>query len=350
MKNKTFEINGRKIGSKMEPYVIAELSGNHNGELNRAIELIEKAHECGADAVKLQTYTAETLTIDSKASDFKIKTGLWKNRTLFELYKEAHTPWEWHEELFRRAKQLGITIFSSPFDETAVDFLEELDCPAYKIASFEIIDHALIKRAAKTGKPLIMSTGMATFKEIEEAVACAKNAGNSELLLLHCISGYPSPASEANLRTIPDLASRLKCLVGLSDHTLGTAVAVASIAMGAVAIEKHVTLRRSDGGPDAAFSLEPEELKKLVIDTRQSHSALGEATYNRTKAEQENIVFRRSLYIVADINEGEPFTPENVKCIRPGFGIAPKFLEEIMGSRASKNLRRGTALSWSMVK
>ena len=345
----TIKIAGREIGPGYPPYLIAEMSGNHNGDIKRALALIEAASRAGVDAVKLQTYTADTITIDHDGPEFTIDSGLWAGRTLFELYEEAHTPWEWHGELFTKARELGLTIFSSPFDDTAVDFLEQLDVPAYKIASFEAIDLPLIRRVAATGKPMIISTGMANQTEIGEAVAAAKDAGASQIVLLHCVSAYPSPAAEANLRTLPDLAARFAMPSGLSDHTMGIAVPLAAVALGASVIEKHFTLSRADGGPDAAFSLEPEELTALVKGCRTAWEALGGVNYARTASEDANVRFRRSLYTVADIAAGEEFTSRNVRSIRPGFGLAPKHLPQILGRRAAAAVRRGTPLSFDAV-
>ena len=350
MTSGTFAIAGRPIGPSHPPYVIAELSGNHNGNVNRALALIEAAKLAGADAVKLQTYTADTITIDCDRADFIIEGGLWDRRRLYDLYKEAHTPWPWHDALFTKARTLGITIFSTPFDDTSVDFLEKLDAPAYKIASFEAVDLPLIRRIAATGKPIIMSTGITDRTEIEEAVAAVRDGGCCDLALMHCVSAYPAPAEDMNLRTIPDLARTFDTLVGLSDHTLGTSVAVAAVALGACMIEKHVTLRRSDGGPDAAFSLEPDELARLVREVRLAHCALGRVSYDREPSERANIVFRRSLYAVADIAENERLTPANVRSIRPGHGLSPKHLPEILGRRAVHAIARGTPISWSQLR
>lgn len=339
-------IAGRPIGPGHPPYIVAEMSGNHNGELARAIKLIEAAADAGADAVKLQTYTADTITIDHDGPGFVLTDGLWKGRKLYDLYREAHTPWDWHPELFDAARRNNIAAFSSPFDSTAVEFLETLDAPAYKIASFEAVDLPLIRQAARTGKPMIISTGMANLEEIEEAVTAARSEANNELILLHCVSGYPTPAEEIQLATIPDLAAKFDAVIGLSDHSLGTAVSVAAVALGACFIEKHFTLARDDGGPDAAFSLEPDELARLASDCRTAWAALGAAGYDRKSSESAVGDLRRSLYAVADINAGETLTEENVRSIRPGFGLAPKYFDEILGRRAGRPISRGTPLSF----
>lgn len=341
----SFAIAGRPIGPEHPPYVIAEMSGNHNGDIRRAFALLEAAKAAGADAVKLQTYTADTITIDHDSADFRIDDGLWAGKTLYALYQEAHTPWNWHRDLFDKAHELGLTIFSSPFDETAVDFLEELDAPAYKIASFENIDISLIEYVASTGKPMIISTGMASESEISDAVQAAHRGGCRELALLHCISGYPTPPDASNLRTMVDMAKRFGVATGLSDHTLSTAVATAAVALGASIIEKHITLCRNDGGPDAAFSLEPEELRRLVEDCRTAYAALGQVGYEQPPCEKASLVFRRSLYVVEDIRAGEPFTTRNVRSIRPGYGAPPKYLPSILGRTAARELKRGTPLS-----
>lgn len=342
-------IAGRRIGPGHRPYIVAELSGNHGGSIDRALELIEIAKAKGADAVKLQTYRADTLTIDADGPDFTIRGGLWDGRRLYELYEEAHTPWEWHPRLFQSARELGLTIFSTPFDATAVTFLEKLAAPAHKIASFELVDLPLIRSVAATGKPVVMSTGMASMEEIDEAVGTFRAAGGQELALLHCVSSYPAPAEQSNLRRIPALAERYGCAVGLSDHTLGTDVAVAAVALGACLIEKHVTMRRADGGPDAEFSLEPDELARLVEGARTSFEALGDGQPKRADAEAGSLVFRRSLYVVSDIAAGELFTAQNVRIIRPGYGLAPRLLPEVLGCRAARDLKRGTALARDMI-
>jgi pseudaminic acid synthase len=346
---KTIKIADRSIGADFPPFVIAELSANHNGKLDRAIEIIKMVKHAGADAVKLQTYTANTMTIDCDNDDFRINGGLWDGYNLYQLYKEAHTPLEWHKQLFDTARELDLLCFSTPFDEEGVDLLEDLNAPAYKVASFEAIDLPLIKYISQTGKPMIISTGMANQNEISEAVETARSSGCNDLVLLHCISAYPAPANEANLKTIPDLAKRFGVLAGLSDHTLGTAVAVSSVALGAVAIEKHVTLSRQDKGPDSEFSLEPDELARLCKDIKTAWEALGCKNYERTSSEKDNAKFRRSIYAVADIRAGETLTSENIRRIRPGFGLPPKHFEELLGSTAKNVIRRGTPLSWDLI-
>ncbi|MEN8722834.1 MAG: pseudaminic acid synthase [Alphaproteobacteria bacterium] len=344
------QIAGRKIGPGHPPYIIAEMSGNHNGDIDRAFALIEAAKEAGADAVKLQTYTADTITIKSDRPEFKIAGGLWDGYTLHDLYDEAHTPWDWHPRLFEKAKEVGITIFSSPFDFTAIDFLESLDAPAYKIASFELVDLPLIIRAAATGKPLIMSTGIANLDEIEDAIAAAKSANVSALCVLHCISAYPAPASQSHLQTIPDLAKRFDVLSGLSDHTMGTAVATTAIAMGACLIEKHFTLARADGGVDSDFSLEPHELKRLVDDCRTAWEAMGPAQYELKGVEEANQQFRRSLYITAEMKAGDVLSADNLRSIRPGNGLPPRHYDELLGKAVSADIAAGTPLSWDLIK
>jgi N-acetylneuraminate synthase len=345
-----FSIANDRIGAGGPPYVIAEMSGNHGGRIEAGFAIIAAAKRAGANAVKLQTYTADTITIDHDGPGFRIESGLWHGRTLHELYREAHTPWEWQADLFAKGRELGITVFSTPFDPTAVELLETLGAPAYKIASAEIIDIPLIRLVAATGKPMIVSTGMASLAEIEEAVAAARDAGCRALALLHCISGYPTPAEEANLATIPDLARRFGCPVGLSDHTLGIGVAVAATALGAQLIEKHLTLRRADGGPDAAFSLEPPELAELIAAARTAAAAVGQAGYELMPSERETVALRRSLYVVARIRKGEAFTPANLRSIRPGRGLPPKFLPAVLGRRAARDLERGTPLDATMIE
>ena len=343
-------IAGRDIGPDQPPYVIAELSGNHNGDIERAFAIMAAAKQAGADAIKIQTYTADTMTIDHDGPEFTIEGGLWDGRRLYELYEWAHTPWDWHDDLFAKGRELGITVFSTPFDATAVDFLETFDVPAYKIASFELIDLPLIEQVAATGKPMILSTGMADLAEIEEAVATARDAGCRELIVLHCVSGYPTPPGDSNLRTLSELADKFNAVVGLSDHTLGIGVSVAATALGAAVIEKHVTLRREDGGPDAAFSLEPAELSALVNETHAAWAALGTAGFERRASEQPNMIFRRSLYVVANVKKGEPLTEKNIRAIRPGYGLAPKHLKELLGCPAARDLKRGEPVSVDMVE
>lgn len=342
-------ISGRDIGLDFPPYIIAELSANHNGDINRAFQIMEEAKKAGADAIKLQTYTHETITMDCDSEEFQIHGGLWDGQTLYELYRGAHMPWEWHKPLFEKAKELDITIFSSPFDFTAVDLLEDLGAPAYKIASFELIDLPLIKRVAQTGKPMIMSTGMANQEEIQDAVDTARNNGCKELVVLHCVSGYPAPAEQYNLKTIADISERFGVLSGLSDHTIDNATAVASVALGACLIEKHVTMDRNGGGADDSFSLEPSELAQLCKDSKTAWQAIGSVNYERTEAEKGNVKFRRSLYVVKDIKEGEKITAENVKSIRPGYGIKPKYYDGILGLKAKQDLNKGTALTMDMI-
>ena len=342
-------IAGRRIGPGHRPYVVAELSANHLGGLERALAIVDAAARAGVDAVKLQTYTPDTITIDHTGPGFVLESGPWRGRRLYELYQEAHTPWQWHAALFERARALGIAAFSSPFDASAVSLLESLGCPAYKIASFELVDPTLIAAAAATGKPLLLSTGMADGKEIAEAIAAARAAGAREVALLHCVSSYPSRVEDSNLRTIPDMAQRFGVPVGLSDHTLGTTVAVAATVLGACVIEKHATLRRADGGPDAAFSLEPDELARLVEDAAAAFAALGAIHYAPEESELAMRALRRSLYVVADMAPGETFTQQNLRSIRPGHGLPPRHLPEVLGRRARGALARGTPLSWSLV-
>lgn len=343
-------IAGRRVGPGEPPLIVAELSGNHNGSLERALALIDAARKAGADAVKMQTYTADTITIDHPGPEFRIAGGPWDGRTLHDLYEEAHTPWEWHAAMFARARAHGMLAFSAPFDDTAVDFLETLDCPAYKIASFELVDLPLIRKAAATGKPMIMSTGMANRDEIGEAIAAARDAGCRELVVLHCVSSYPAPDEDSNLLTLPDLATAFAVPAGLSDHTLGTAVAVTAIGLGAVLIEKHLTLARADGGPDSGFSLEPDEFAALARDCRAAYAALGRVHYDLKGSEAGNVQFRRSLYFVADLAAGETIAPHHVRSIRPGYGLAPKFLDEVLGRRLTCPVTRGTPVTWKAIE
>ena len=343
-------IAGRLVGSGQPPLVVAELSGNHKGELSRALALVRAAAAAGADAVKLQTYTADTLTLDHDGPGFRIEGGLWHGRTLHDLYREAHTPWDWHGALFAEGRRLGLLVFSTPFDETAVTLLESLGAPAYKIASFELVDLPLIQRVSATGKPMILSTGMATLEEIGRAVAAARAAGARELALLHCVSGYPAPAADYHLRTIPTLAGTFEVVAGLSDHTLGTATAVAAVALGAAIVEKHFTLSRAEGGSDAAFSLEPAELAALVEGCRTAWQAMGEARFGCQPSEQANLIFRRSLYAVADIPVGSVLSRESVRSIRPGFGLPPAELPRVLGRRVRVAVARGTPLSWDLLE
>ncbi|MEM6664252.1 MAG: pseudaminic acid synthase [Pseudomonadota bacterium] len=339
------EIAGRRIGPARPPYVICELSGNHNGSLDRMLALIDAAAATGADAIKVQTYTPDTLTIEHDGPDFRIKGGPWDGRTLYDLYGEAHTPFEWHEAMFARAKELGVVLFSTPFDETATDLLDDLGAPAFKIASFEVIDHALIAHAASKGKPMIMSTGMANLAEIQSAVTTARGAGCDQIALLHCISSYPAPVEQANVATVPHLGAAFGCVSGLSDHTLSDGAAVASIALGGSVIEKHFTLARADGGPDAAFSLEPEEFTRLVKNCNDAWAARGQVSYDLAGAERGSTVFRRSVYAVADIAEGDRFSDQNTRSIRPGFGMPPAELPRIRNSRAARAIARGTPIT-----
>lgn len=348
--NKKITINGRDIGVNYQPYVIAEMSANHNGNIDNAYKIIDIAKVAGADAVKMQTYTADTITIDSDMPDFQLTEGLWAGRSLYQLYREAFTPWEWHKPLFDYANKLGITTFSSPFDNTAVDLLEDLNAPAYKVASFEAVDLPLIKYVASTGKPVIISTGMADAEEIGGAIEAAREGGCKELAILHCVSGYPAPAKDYNLRTVLDMQERFSLPVGLSDHTLDNVTAVASVALGACIIEKHVTLDRSGGGPDDSFSLEPEELKQLCAGAKTAWESLGVVDYGRKSSEKDNVKFRRSLYIVKDSKAGEIITENNIKSIRPGYGIAPKHYDNIIGKVLAKDVKRGTAVSWDMLE
>ncbi|MEM7540332.1 MAG: pseudaminic acid synthase [Pseudomonadota bacterium] len=344
-----FEIGEREIGEGHEPYIVAELSANHNGSIEKACEIIVAMADAGAHAVKLQTYTADTMTLDHTGEDFMLQSGPWAGHNLYSLYQWAHTPWEWHEKLFETAKAAGLAAFSTPFDTTAVDFLEQFDPPAYKVASFEIVDIPLIEYVASKGRPMIMSTGMASEEEIDQAVSAAREGGCEDLILLHCTSGYPTPPEESDLLTIPHLAQRHQTLVGLSDHTMASEVALSAIALGACVVEKHVTMKREDGGPDADFSLEPKELAALVASTKVAWQAMGSVRRSLRDAEKTQQPLRRSLYVVKDMEIGEVFGPENVRSIRPGYGLAPKHLNEIFGQVAKQRIARGTPLRWELV-
>lgn len=346
----TIEINGRSIGPGKPVYTVAEMSANHNQDFDRAVKIVEAAAEAGADAVKLQTYRPDTITIDSDKEPFQIKEGPWKGRTLYDLYEEAYTPWDWQPKLQEIAHDHGLDLFSSPFDPTAVDFLEEMDVPVYKIASFENVDLPLIRRVAETGKPTIMSTGMATLAEIDEAVRAYREAGGTDLSLLACTSSYPAPPEEMHLRRIPHLAETFDVVPGLSDHTLGIEVPVAAVALGARIVEKHLTLSRDQGGPDSDFSLEPEEFVEMVQAVRKTEKALGEVRYETTEKESDSETFRRSLFVVEDVGKGETVTEENVRSIRPGNGLHTRHFDEIKGRPAAKEIERGTPLAWSHMK
>ena len=347
---KELVINNRPIGVNHAPYIIAEMSANHNGSIETAFKIIEMAKRCGADAVKMQSYTADTITLDSDKADFQIEGGLWDGQTLYELYQSAYTPWEWHKPLFEKARSVGITMFSSPFDTTAVDMLEDLNVPAYKIASFEAIDLPLIKYVAQTGKPMIISTGMANDTEIMEAIDAAKSGGCEQLAVLHCVSGYPAPASDYNLRTIQDMQQRFGLLTGLSDHTLDNTTAIARVALGASIIEKHVTLDRNGGGPDDSFSLEEPELKYLCEASRTCWEALGQVDYGRKSSEQGNAQFRRSLYFVKPLKAGELITPDSVRSVRPGYGLPPKMYDQVVGKTVTHNVEYATPVTLDVIK
>lgn len=344
-------VEGRKIGPNHRPFIIAEMSGNHNQSLERALAIVEAAAKAGAHALKIQTYTADTMTLNLENPEFKIEDSdsLWKGNTLYQLYQQAYTPWEWHKPIFDRARELGMIPFSTPFDETAVDFLEELDVPMYKIASFENTDIPLIKKVASTGKPMIISTGMATVAELDETVRAAREAGCKDLVLLKCTSTYPASPENTNILTIPHMRELFNCQVGLSDHTMGIGVAVASVALGATVIEKHFTLSRADGGVDSAFSMEPDEMKALVVETERAWQALGEVKYGPTEKEEASLKFRRSIYVAKDIKAGEKFTKENIRVIRPGYGLEPKYFERIIGLTANQDLKAGTPLSFDLL-
>ncbi len=349
-KKYNFKIGNREIGPGNPVFIIAEISANHNQSFDRARELVKTACQCGADAIKLQTYTPDTLTLNSKEEPFQIKRGLWKGKTLYDLYKQAYMPWEWQPELKKIAESYGVSLFSTPYDETAVDFLKKMEVPVYKIASFELIDIELLKKIANTKKPVILSRGMSSLEELELAISTLRENGAPAIAVLHCVSSYPAKPEEMNLATIPDIKNRFNVIVGLSDHTLTTSVPVASVVLGACIIEKHFTLNRADGGPDASFSIEPEELKQLVKSVRETEKAIGKVQYGSGKKESENIVFRRSLFAVKNIKAEEEFTRENVRCIRPGYGLAPKFLLEILGKKPIKDIKRGTPLIWDLVQ
>jgi len=344
-----FVINGRKIGVEHPPYVIAEMSANHNGDINNAYKIIDMAKASGADAVKLQTYRPDTITMDMNTPEFMIEGGLWDGQSLYELYEGAYMPWDWHKPLFDYAKKVGITIFSSPFDNTAVDLLEELNAPAYKIASFEAVDLPLIKYVAQTGKPMIISTGMADAEEIQEAIEAAREGGCKQLVILHCVSGYPAPAEDYNLRTLADMQTRFNLPVGLSDHTLDNTTAITSVALGACVIEKHVTLDRCGGGPDDSFSLEADELTQLCTGTNTAWQSLGKVDYGRKSSEQGNVQFRRSLYFMKDMQPGEIITEECIRSIRPGYGLAPKYYDQILGKAVSASVKRGTPVLFDVI-
>ncbi|WP_445397076.1 pseudaminic acid synthase [Zobellella sp. An-6] len=343
-----FSIIGREIGPQHPPYIIAELSANHNGRLEKAMKIITAAKKAGADAVKLQTYTPDTITLNYSTPEFTVEGGLWDGRTLHDLYQEAHTPWDWHKPLFEHACKLEMTIFSSPFDSTAVDLLEELCVPAYKIASCEVVDLPLIKYVASTGKPMIISTGMANAEEIQEAINAAREGGCKELAILHCVSGYPAPAEDYNLRTIPDMIERFGLVTGLSDHTLDNTTAITSVALGASIIEKHFTLDRRGGGPDDSFSLEPAELTALCRDTKTAWKALGKIDYGCKSSEQGNMKFRRSLYFVKNLKAGSIVTADAIRSIRPGYGLAPKHFDSLIGKLLKEDVSYGQPANWSL--
>lgn len=342
-------IEGRKIGKNFPPYIIAELSANHNGQLQKALDTISEAKKRGADAIKLQTYSADTMTIDCDSDEFLIKGGLWNGYKLYDLYEEAQTPFEWHKAMFDHARNIGITCFSTPFDETAVDLLEDLNVPAYKIASFEATDLPLIRYVASTQKPMIMSTGMANFEEIEEMVATARDAGCQDLILLHCISSYPAPVEQSNLLTIPDMQQKLGVQIGLSDHTITNTASVVASSLGATLIEKHFILDRNEKGPDSEFSIEPQELESLCKETKDAWLSLGQAGYERKPAEEANVKFRRSIYFVKDMKAGEVISEDCIRRIRPGFGLAPKYESQIIGKTVKEDVKRGTATSWDLI-
>jgi len=348
---KIIQIAGRKVGINQPPFIIAEMSGNHNQSLDCALKIVDAAAKTGAHALKIQTYTPDTMTIDLDEREFHISdsTSLWAGTSLYKLYGEAYTPWEWHKPIFDRARELDIIPFSTPFDDTAVDFLEGLDVPCYKIASFENTDLPLIRRVAATGKPLIISTGMATVAELDDTVGAAREAGCKDLILLKCTSTYPATAENTNILTIPHLRELFGCEVGLSDHTMGVGVSIASVALGASVIEKHFTLSRADGGVDSAFSMEPAEMAQLVLESGRAWQAMGHVAFGPTKVEKKSLQYRRSLYVVQDIKAGDVLTKENVRAIRPGLGLSTKYLEKVLGKTVSQDVKRGTALGWGML-
>lgn len=350
-KRKEINIGGRAIGVNHPPFIIAEMSGNHNQSLERALEIVEAAAKTGAHALKIQTYTPDTMTLDLDEGEFHISDpkSLWAGSSLYSLYDKAYTPWEWHGLIFDRAHEFGIIPFSTPFDDTAVDFLEDLDVPCYKIASFENTDLPLIRRVAATGKPLIISTGMASIAELDETVIAAREAGCIDLILLKCTSTYPATAENTNILTIPHMRELFGCEVGLSDHTMGIGVSVGSVVLGATVIEKHFTLNRADGGVDSAFSMEPDEMKQLVVETERAWQALGNVNYGPTESEKKSIQFRRSLYVVQDLKSGDLLTRENVRAIRPGLGLPTKYMDYVLGKTVNQDVKRGTALDWSLV-
>lgn len=350
-KSSSISIAGRQIGLNCSPFIIAEMSGNHNQSLARALEIVDAAAATGAHALKLQTYTADTMTLDIKEREFFIEdsNSLWKGRSLYDLYQEAHTPWEWHKPIFDRCRELGMICFSTPFDDSAVEFLEGLDCPCYKIASFENTDIPLIRKVATTGKPMIISTGMATVAELDETVRAVREAGCNDLILLKCTSTYPATPENTNILSIPHLRELFNCEVGLSDHTMGIGVAVAAVALGATVVEKHFTLCRADGGVDSSFSLEPEEMKSLVAESERGWQSLGQVSYGPTEKELKSLTFRRSLYVVKDMKAGDVFSSDNVRAIRPGFGLPPKYIDIVLGKRISVNTKKGTPIIWEML-
>lgn len=348
---KEIELGKQKIGMGHPPFIIAEMSGNHNHSLERALNIVEAAAKAGADALKIQTYTADTMTLDDSKDEFMIKDSKspWKDKSLFNLYQEAYTPWEWHQPIFERCRELGMIGFSTPFDETAVDFLETLDVSCYKIASFECTDLPLIRKVAQTKKPLIISTGMCSAAEIEETVNTAREAGCRELILLKCTSTYPASPENTNILTIPHMKDLFQCQIGLSDHTMGSGVAVASVALGASIVEKHLTLARSDGGVDAGFSLEPVEMQEVITETKRAWQSLGSVRYGATKAEESSKKYRRSLYVMEDMKKGDVFTKENLRAIRPGYGLPPKYYDVLLGKKVNQNVEKGLAVTWDLV-